>query len=253
MEQVLGLTKPKILTGTAITLTPELKTQLDKAISRINNHEPIQYIVGEAEFYGRRFKVNSSVLIPRPETEELVQQAVSLIQPKSNPVILDIGTGSGCIAISLNLELPTATVYATDVSKKALRVAQENANRIKGRVTFLHHDILTSEIPFKNLDLIISNPPYIDENEKETLQPNVLAYEPHEALFAPGNPLIFYQAIASKGHQALRPGGLIMVEINEHFGNETAGIFSQEEYDQVHIIKDISGKDRIVTAIKPKA
>ncbi|MCK6617207.1 MAG: peptide chain release factor N(5)-glutamine methyltransferase [Cyclobacteriaceae bacterium] len=253
MEQVPGLTKPKILTGTSINLTPELNSWLRESVSRINNHEPIQYIVGETEFYRRKFKVNSSVLIPRPETEELVQQAISLIESKSNPALLDIGTGSGCIAITLNLELPTAIVYATDVSTRALEVAHENANRLDARVTFLHHNILISEIPFKSLDLIISNPPYVDESEKETLDTNVVKYEPHEALFAPGNPLIFYQAIASKGGRALKPGGLLMVEINERFGTETAAIFSQEGYSTVRIIKDISGKDRFVTAIKPGA
>lgn len=251
MQHELCLPKMKILVGTPVNLTPELQTRLTEGISRMNNCEPIQYILGETEFYGRTFYVNPSVLIPRPETEELVHYALHELGPFNHPHILDIGTGSGCIAITLNLELPGSTIYGTDVSNRAMLVAHENASRLKATVSFIHHDILTTEIPFKNLHLIISNPPYVDLGEKESLQPNVVKFEPHEALFAPGNPLIFYKAIASKGKQALKPGGMVLVEINERFGNETAGIFIQEGYTGVSIQKDISGKDRIVAAIKP--
>lgn len=250
LEHTLRLPKSKILVGVPVHLTPILQDSLSVCLNRLNNNEPIQYILGEASFYGRAFKVNSSVLIPRPETEELVQHAISRINGKTNPVILDIGTGSGCIAITLNLELHPAKLYATDIDKDALCTARNNATSLKAEVSFLNHNILAEDIPYHNLDLIISNPPYISADERVTLQPHVVAHEPHHALFAPGDdPLIFYRTIAAKGKEALLPGGIVLVEINERFGSETAAIFLSEGYLNVQVITDISGKNRMVAAV----
>lgn len=252
LEHKLHLPKSKILVGVPVQLTRILQDNLHVCINRLNNDEPIQYILGEAAFYGRTFKVNSSVLIPRPETEELVQYAISTMNQKSNAVILDIGTGSGCIAITLSLELPEAKLYATDVNENAVRTACDNATRLKAEVSFLNHNILAEDIPYPNLNLIISNPPYISADERVTLQPHVVAHEPHHALFAPGDdPLIFYKTIAAKGKKALIPGGNVLVEINERFGQETADIFLSAGYLNVQVINDISGKNRIVAAANP--
>ncbi|MCU0357618.1 MAG: peptide chain release factor N(5)-glutamine methyltransferase, partial [Cyclobacteriaceae bacterium] len=162
---------------------------------------------------------------------------------------LEIGTGSGCIPITLQLLYPKANVYATDISEDALHVARANAREWKAVVNFIRHDILTEEIPFTSLDLIGSNPPYIAPAEEHTLADNVRKHEPHLALFAVGeDPLIFYLNIARKAKKALRPAGYVVVEINERFGEETAEIFRHEGYSDIRIVRDVSGKQRIVTA-----
>lgn len=250
MDHVFGLSPAEILTGRKIDWSPEIQNRINAFIDRINQHEPIQYILGEAYFYGRKFLVNPAVLIPRSETEELVYQCIhENTVPGKNAKILDIGTGSGCIALTLKLELPTAQVIATDISLEALAVAQNNANHLGAQVQFLHHDILNNDLPFHDLDMIVSNPPYIAQLEKPTLDQNVVNYEPHLALFAtPDDPLVFYKAIAEKAQKALRPGGMVLVEINERFGDATAEIFLTNNYNEVIITKDIHGKDRIISA-----
>ena len=226
-----------------------------EVIARLKAQEPVQYIIGETEFYGRKFKVTPDTLIPRPETEELVQLTIDNEQLTkridSKPRILDIGTGTGCIAISLACELPNSQVYAYDISEKALKIAQENAQKNKVNVTFERVNILESftvhPLPFT---VIVSNPPYVMNAEKLQMEQNVLAYEPHLALFVEdSNPLIFYKAIAEFAAKNLITNGLCVVEINQAFGLETAELFWNQGFKSVEVVKDMFGKDRMVKAI----
>lgn len=251
LEKKLRLTKTELLAGKEIdAIKPSF---FDRTIAEINAHTPIQYILGEADFYGRPFRVNSSVLIPRPETELLIHEIRSEFLTFGSKAlkILDIGTGSGCIAITLAMEIPRASVHATDISKEAIHTAQYNAETLHASVTFHKHNILTEEISFGSFDLVVSNPPYISQEEKKAMKQNVLMYEPHLALFAPAeDPLAFYKAIASKGKKILSPDGSVWVEINEHFGDEVCTIFKEAGYQSVRMIKDLDTKNRIVTALR---
>jgi release factor glutamine methyltransferase len=228
-------------------------------IERLNTHEPIQYILGETAFYGRKFLVNDSVLIPRPETEELVKLIVDEQKKHQSPIInnqfqiLDIGTGSGCIAISLAKELPDFQVFAYDISEKALETAQKNAELNNTKVIFEKKDILkypTSNIQHPTFDIIVSNPPYVTKQEIKRMQKNVLNFEPHLALFVEDTePLIFYEAIANFAFNNLTTNGLVAVEINEALAYETANVFIKKGFSKVEIIKDIHQKNRFVSAV----
>lgn len=249
LEHELGLTHSAILAGKVIEYNPDL---LDEIVARLNNHEPLQYILGETSFYGRIFKVNPSVLIPRPETELLVREVVDHFKNSDEkyPSIVDIGTGSGCIATTVALEISDAIVFATDISEGALELAAANAKNLKGKVRFIKHDILKDPITFGPLDAVLSNPPYVPEQERNTLRKNVIDFEPHLALFSGGDDaLFFYNAIARSAIKCLKPGGLLITEINESYGPETAALYESLQYSDVQIIKDLSGKNRIVTAI----
>jgi release factor glutamine methyltransferase len=245
LEEKLGLRKIDIMKGKMIESAQ--KDQFNEYIQRINRHEPIQYIVGQAEFYGRQFAVDHSVLIPRPETELLI---TSVIRTRvAAPVILDMGTGSGCIAVTLAKEIPLSKVYAIDISEAALAVARQNSLKLQAAVHFSKADILTEIKYDQQFDFIVSNPPYIALSEKQRMKSNVLDFEPHLALFVPDeDPLIFYQAIAKRGKSILKPTGKILVEINERFGQEVSEIFRTARYKQVAIEKDLDNKDRIVMA-----
>ncbi|WP_221390071.1 peptide chain release factor N(5)-glutamine methyltransferase [Dyadobacter sp. NIV53] len=227
-------------------------------IARLNNNEPVQHIIGSTEFCGLEFRVSSSVLIPRPETEELVQMVTrDYAEPDKNISILDIGTGSGCIAIVLARFLPHVSVHAWDVSDEALEVARENARQLLADVHFAKQDMLDVTFPLPGdiiqFDCLVSNPPYVTYSEAEHMRPNVLRFEPHEALFVEDNdPLLFYKAIADFGKHHLKPAGKCYVEINEHFGIETKKVFEEREYKNVEILRDIHGKDRFVRAIWDK-
>jgi release factor glutamine methyltransferase len=248
-EQVFGLTRSEILSGKTINLNQQDENKLAELVSRINRHEPIQYILNQADFFGRTFFVNPAVLIPRPETEELVREVLSVLKMNTsgNRRVLDIGTGSGCIPITLSLELVGVEMHASDISLAALEVAARNASNLKARVEFFNHDVLASEIPVKNLDCVVSNPPYISVGEKSRMHKNVLDFEPHLALFAnEDDPLIFYRHIASKAKHVLKPLGWVMVEINSSLGVETKRIFEREGYRDIELVKDISGNDRII-------
>ncbi len=224
--------------------------------TRLKTQEPVQYIIGETEFYGRKFKVTPDTLIPRPETEELVQLAVgSVVQQERLPSpisILDIGTGSGCIAIALACELPQAQVYAYDISENALKVAKENARINNVNVVFEKVDILSSfTVHHSPFTVIVSNPPYVMNAEKLEMERNVLNYEPHLALFVEdSNPLIFYKAIAKFASKNLIDNGLCVVEINQALGLETAELFWNQGFRYVEVVKDMFGKDRMVKTIK---
>jgi release factor glutamine methyltransferase len=227
----------------------------EKVIERLNANEPVQHIIGTEEFCGLKFAVSSSVLIPRPETEELVQLITrDYADSEEKVTILDIGTGSGCIAIVLARFLASADILGWDVSENALQVAKENAVRLMANVQFELRDILdpkTSEqIADTMFDCIVSNPPYVTYSEAEQMNPNVLRFEPHEALFVEdSSPLVFYQAIADFGRSHLKPGGRCYVEINEHFGEETLQVFVDRGFVDVDLIKDIHGKNRFVRAV----
>lgn len=236
---------------------PETTAQPDwlSIISRLNNNEPVQHIIGSTEFCGLEFRVSSSVLIPRPETEELVRMVTrDYAEPDKNISILDIGTGSGCIAIVLARFLPHVSVHAWDVSDEALEVARENARQLIADVHFAKQDMLNVTFPLPGdvikFDCLVSNPPYVTYSEAEHMRPNVLRFEPHEALFVEDNdPLLFYKAIADFGKHHLKEGGKCYVEINEHFGAETKKVFEDRGYNQAEILRDIHGKDRFVRAI----
>lgn len=248
-EKVLNLSKTDIMSDKFFQLSPENETTLSEITNRINNQEPVQYILEEAEFFGRKFYVNPAVLIPRPETEELVRLILSATTACTKILhVLDIGTGSGCIPITIKLQYPEAVVFATDISKAALEVARENAQRLNAEITLLNHDILQEEIPFQKLDIVVSNPPYITIKEKAAMKKNVTEYEPHTALFVPDDdPLIFYKAIAANAKRILNSGGLLIVEINEHYGLATRQLLERLDFHNLTIHKDISNKDRFVS------
>jgi len=244
-----GLSLAEILSGKKIE--PEAGEKIIRALDKVILKNPVQYILGETEFYGRTFFVDKNVLIPRCETEELVDLVVKENRGKQVN-ILDIGTGSGCIAISLDCELPDAKVYAIDISTEALNIAQENSNHNKANVLFAGYDILQNlEFPFDiKFEIIVSNPPYVRMSEKRYMQANVLEHEPHIALFVEdSSPLIFYEACLRFAGNYLAANGRIYVEINEFLGDETLALFRNYGFEAI-LIKDLSGKNRIVKAIK---
>ena len=236
------------LTRTDIVAEKKIGLQLNDIVAfikRINSHEPIQYILGEADFFGRVFRVTPEVLIPRPETELLVHEIITHAKSIDKPTVLDIGTGSGCIAISLALEMP-CNVHAMDVSLNALNVAQENAASLKAPVKFYQQDVLSEPITEK-FDLIVSNPPYISQQEKQHMKPNVLNYEPHTALFPLGDdPLLFYRVITKQAQQSLNAKGSVWFEINEHHAKEICEIIITSGFENVTVVKDWNGKERVV-------
>jgi release factor glutamine methyltransferase len=252
-EKLFALDITGILANRQVEATPEHVQKLAAIAQRITKQEPIQYILSEVEFLGRKFFVDTNVLIPRPETEELVILVKQQFQEKQiNDLIrvMDIGTGSGCIPISLALEVRNSKVFATDISEGALTVAKKNATTLKADVVFLKHDILNTEIPEKNLDVVVSNPPYITHKEKSSMMANVVDFEPHMALFVPDDdPLLFYKAIGLKSRSALKPNGMLFVEINAQYGKAVAELFLGYGYTNISVIKDISGKERIVSGI----
>ncbi len=224
--------------------------QILKIVERLKAFEPLQYILGETEFFGMKFKVNPHVLIPRPETEELVNFVINENTTNSPKKIIDIGTGSGCIAITLAQHLPKCFVWASDISLQALQTAQTNAQLNHVKIRFLQDDILNTRIN-QAFDIIVSNPPYVTQRQKSQMQANVLNYEPHTALFVPEDePLLFYQAIAKFALNNLTSGGKIYLEINEELGKPSRDLFLNHNYKNVKIHQDINGKDRIITAIK---
>lgn len=214
---------------------------------RLKTGEPIQYILGKGPFYGREFHVSPATLIPRNETEELVHLIVKENQ-KSDLRILDVGTGTGCIPITLALEMKNPEVFGLDISEGALKIAFSNAKKLKAQVSFSKCDILTTLPPILELDILVSNPPYIPIEEKGLMHRNVLEFEPDLALFVTDeDPLIFYKTIAEKGKSLLKPTGKIYFEINERFGKEVSNLLDGFGYKNVKVIQDLNGKDRIVS------
>jgi release factor glutamine methyltransferase len=251
LEHILHLSRADIVGEKTVEITDAIQSKLNHIIQRINSNEPLQYIFSEAWFYGRAFYVNSSVLIPRPETELLVEEVVTISNPYTPGTIIDIGTGSGCIAVTLAKELPAKKVIAVDVSSEALKIAQRNAHQLNAEVEFLQLNVLDKKLAFKNVELIVSNPPYIAAVEKHQMKQNVLDYEPHLALFVPDtNPLVFYKEIARQSKMLLSDKGKVVVEINERFGEAVCIVFKDAGFKTTEIVKDFQQKDRIVKAYK---
>jgi len=253
-EKILKINQNTFLTEKNLLLSEKQILQLQKAIEELNNFKPIQYIIGETEFYGNKISVNENVLIPRPETEELVEFVLQNYDlNKKN--ILDIGTGSGCIAIAI-AKNSNANVFATDVSEKALEIAKKNAQTNNVNINFFSHDILQFMPIEANgqtlfFDIIISNPPYVRNKEKSIMKKNVLNYEPHLALFVDdNNPLVFYKAIAKFSNKYLKKNGKIIVEINEFLHKETLQLFDNEQFIKIFAKKDLSNKKRFIIAEK---
>jgi len=252
IEKVSGFSRTEIIVNKNTLFSVEQRHVIENFIEKLKEYVPIQYILGETEFFGLPFHVNESVLIPRPETEELVDWIRNENDRNANPGILDIGTGSGCIAISLKHEFINATVDAFDISEKALETAQSNATLNKLEVTFSKVDILNTPEMEQKWDIIVSNPPYVTELEKSEISPNVLDYEPHLALFVPDNdPLLFYRCIAIFAQQHLKPRGKLYFEINRQFGKATVDLLTAMGFGNVELRKDISGNDRMVRGIAP--
>jgi release factor glutamine methyltransferase len=244
-----GLSLSEILSGKKINAATE--TKIVEALEKVVLKNPVQYVLGETEFYGRKFFVNENVLIPRCETEELVDLVVKENR-YSKMNVLDIGTGSGCIAISLSCELPDAKIYAIDISAKALETAVRNCNYNKTNVLFAEYDIMSSaKFPYEvKFETIVSNPPYVRMSEKKYMHENVLEHEPHIALFVnDSEPLIYYEACLRFAENYLADKGKIYVEINEFLGEETLKLFRDYGFE-ADLIKDLSGKNRIIKAIK---
>ncbi|WP_298533485.1 peptide chain release factor N(5)-glutamine methyltransferase [uncultured Algibacter sp.] len=222
------------------------------ALNLLKEQKPVQYIIGETEFYGLNFKVNKHVLIPRPETEELVTWVLKHANSKKEIRILDIGTGSGSIAVSLSKHLPRAHVYALDVSVEALNMAKQNAALNIVDVEFIEVDILkTKSIENLKFDIIVSNPPYVREQEKELMKPNVLENEPHLALFVKdNNALQFYKAIIDFSKESLSKDGILFFEINEYLGKEMIGLLKENNFSKLELKQDIFRKDRMIKGVK---
>ncbi|MDT0557527.1 peptide chain release factor N(5)-glutamine methyltransferase [Ichthyenterobacterium sp. W332] len=258
-EHILSMQRTDIALNGYVVVSGKKQEKFTEAIERLKTFEPIQYIIGSTAFFGLEFKVNTKVLIPRPETEELVDFIIkdSSVRATENPLrILDIGTGSGCISIALAKHLSKVNVFAVDVSEEALNLAKTNATLNDVDVRFLNVDILndfTREDDFNELefDVIVSNPPYVRESEKELMQPNVLNYEPHIALFVENNdPLLFYKAIIAFSQRFLAVKGILYFEINETLGKDMVKLLNDSGFGDIELKLDIFGKDRMIKAIK---
>jgi len=254
LYHVTGLDKLQRISQQETPLTAAQEAELQRCLRALRSGEPLQYVLGHAWFLGRRYRVDRHVLIPRPETEELVQWIVADRQQCAAPGdLLDIGTGSGCIAVSLKLMLLSARVEACDISSEALDVARANAQEQGADVRFFQADILDEKgWPLLPLyDVLVSNPPYIPVTEKDTLHSNVKDFEPSLALFTPGDdPLLFYRAIALLGMQRLTPGGAVYCELHRDYAEATAALFIQQGYKNVTIRRDMHGNPRMLKAAR---
>lgn len=251
LHKEFNLSPADILTHKHTNFSDSDISKIEEIMARLQKSEPIQYILGETEFYNLKFKVNPHVLIPRPETEELIEWIIS-DNEKKTPTILDIGTGSGCIAITLAKKISGARVHGWDISEEALKTATDNAQLNKTIVAFAQKNILNERESNISFDIIVSNPPYIAENEKKDMESNVLDYEPHIALFTPNeDPLIFYHTIADFAMQGLASGGILYFEIGYAKGDEVISMLNDKGYQQPELRHDLSGNPRMIKAIKP--
>lgn len=260
VEELFQLTLTDLYAGGLDNLTTAEQQRLETSLQQLEAGIPVQYVTGTARFFGRDYVVNPHVLIPRPETEVLCEiilsaynQPYCALQPPVPLRVLDIGTGSGCIAVTLALDLWNSSVSAWDVSGEALLTARENAHRLQAQVNFEWHDVLSLDeaalaaVPF---DIIVSNPPYVCDHERKDMTEQVLAHEPHTALFVPDNdPLLFYRAIADYGTTHLNPHGLLAFEINPLFAKEMCELLESKGYEQVEVKTDQYGKERVVIGV----
>lgn len=250
LDVCFGLSKADIMCGAVEEMTAEKTEELNKIFGRLMEGEPVQYVLGRAEFCGRWFDVRPGVLIPRPETEELCAWITADSKASASPKVLDIGTGSGCIAITLQLDMPESKVTAWDISADALDVARENAQRLGANVNFVKQDALNAK-PEGEWDVIVSNPPYICEKEKKDMAVNVLEHEPHKALFVPdADPLLFYRAITRLAVQTLNKGGRLYFEINPIYADDTCHMMRAEGMTAVELRSDMYGKQRMAKGVK---
>ncbi len=246
MERRFGLSLSDVACGAVERLADE---ELAAISSRLLRGEPVQYVLGEADFCGRTFLVAPGVLIPRPETEWLCRKAIALMRNGADSSCLDIGTGSGCIACTLALE-GFSEVVAWDISERAIAIARANALSLGAKVTVLMQDALTPPLETHRWDIIVSNPPYVCEHEREAMHANVLNHEPATALFVPDDdPLLFYRAIARYAHRALKPGGTLLLEINPLHATALQDLLSSTGFSDVEIVNDVFGKRRFAVAV----
>ena len=266
INEVTGISKANIKAFPKHELTDDQAGTLAGYLTKLQTGMPVQYVSGKTEFYGLSFLVNSSVLIPRPETEELVEWVIEAIDSEQRAVdsgqlsvrnILDIGTGSGCIAISLKKHLPDFTVSAIDISPEAINTARLNAKVNHVDIEFIEADILNFKLwspishPKSQISLIVSNPPYVTPTDKSQMHNNVINFEPHSALFVPeDDPLLFYKAIADFAQRNLEENGLLFLEINESYGKQTVEMLSLKGFKYIELRQDLSGRDRMIKAAK---
>jgi len=255
-EDRFGWSKANYLLNRQASVANQDINWLTAMLASLKNAEPIQYILGHAWFMGMKLAVNEAVLIPRPETEELVDLIISQHQGSIAPPlrIIDIGTGSGCIAIALKKALPAASVYALDISAEALHTARQNAASQSVDIQFINADILEWDTVFdhtQTFDIVVSNPPYITPGEQNNMHRNVLDHEPHIALFVQGNaPLLFYEHIAAFAAEHLRPGGRLYFEINRNYGQAVGNLLRKKGFDDTQLCQDLQGADRLASATK---
>ncbi|MEO9965348.1 MAG: peptide chain release factor N(5)-glutamine methyltransferase [Reichenbachiella sp.] len=249
LDKIFRLSKTDIIVNRQFFPDSLQKKKYNLLVRRLINNEPIQYIFKEAEFYGHRFYVDKNVLIPRQETELLIQ-IIANYRRWNTPTMADIGTGSGCISCALALAIEHSQLIGYDISQEALKIAQYNAARLGANATFAKLDILKQELPDTKFDLIVSNPPYVMNKEKAEMNKNVLEFEPALALFVPDeNPLLFYKTIVEKSRQALKEDGVLFFEINEQFGAETLSLFEESGFTQPKLYKDLNDKQRFASAV----
>jgi len=253
IEHFLGLEKFILAIDPGIVITKDEEQYMFEGLSKLKNEQPIQYVLGEATFMELKIMVNESVLIPRPETEELVNWVLEDIENlDDNLKIIDIGTGSGCIAISLSRLKPNLEVTAMDISNSAIEVAEKNALKNNVDIEFIQADILKIPSLKENYDIIVSNPPYVREMEKDQMHNNVLKNEPYLALFVPDeDPLLFYRPLAKLAKNSLTPKGVLYMEINQYLGKEVKEVLEESGFAEIELRKDIFGNDRMIKARQP--
>ena len=250
-ERYLKVNRADALLKVNKVVPDEVVEHIDNAIARLKKYEPIQYILGDTDFYGLNFIVEPGVLIPRPETEELVDLIIKDTPLNASYQLLDIGTGSGCIAITLGNSLKQCSVTAMDISEKALAIASKNSSKNNVEIRFELHDILSNSNWAQHYDIVVSNPPYVRMSEKQAMKANVLDHEPEIALFVEdSDPLTYYEAILKFCITNLNTGGRLYFEINEYLGNDMVELVQRYEFRDVELIKDLAGKDRFIKAKK---
>ncbi|MEX0599576.1 MAG: peptide chain release factor N(5)-glutamine methyltransferase [Rhodothermales bacterium] len=248
---VLSVSRASLYADISSPVGGEQAQRFERMLRRRMAREPLQYVLGHTDFVGLRLRVTPDVLIPRPETEELVEVALQLLHDATSPCVLDVGTGSGCIALAIKSVRPDAAVYGCDVSEEALEVARGNAAALEIEVEFMKVDVLRDSIPAcvpRSIDLLISNPPYVTEEEEAELSEEVRRFEPHVALFAGNEPLVFYRRIAAHGRHLVRDGGWVVLETHADYGREVSNLFEKAGYRDVECQQDLAGRDRIVRA-----
>ena len=248
IEDQFGISISAQLLNPSIHVSTKIEKMINSMVERLRQHEPIQYVIGYTEFFGHRFKTDRRALIPRPETEELVQMVLQQ-DLKTSSKILDIGTGTGCIAISLALA-SKSTVYAVDVDKDSLELAKENSNALNANVRFILSDFLKMQLELPKLDIIVSNPPYVPDSDFESIESKVKDFEPSKALFVSDqDPLIFYKRIVDLAPFYLKPGAQVFMEIYHLAGPDIIKVFQGPHWSQVKVTKDINEKDRLLQAV----